>query len=82
MKPVAVERGLEPVRQYLQQQGCHVVDVVNDGSAVAQQAACMCITGGDKDVMGMEDVIADIPVVNCDGLSPEQVYQRVKNYIQ
>jgi hypothetical protein len=82
VKAVAVERGLEPVKQYLEQQGCQVLDVDNDGSAVAQQAACMCITGADKNIMGMEDIIADIPIVSCDGLSPEQVYQRVKNYLQ
>ncbi len=81
MKAVAVERGLEPVKQYLQQQGCQVVDMDNASSA-ANQAAVMCITGADKNLMGMQDVVADIPVVSCEGLTPEEVYNRVKQYIQ
>jgi hypothetical protein len=81
VKAVAVERGLEPVKQYLQQQGCQVVDVDNAGSA-ANQAAVLCITGADKNLMGMQDVVMDIPVVSCSGLTPEQVYERVRQYLQ
>lgn len=81
MAKVAVERGLDPVKNYLEQQGCQVVDM-DTASSNVQDAACLCITGGDKDVMGMEDVVVDCPVVSCDGLSPEQVFSRVKSYIQ
>lgn len=81
MKTVAVEIGLQPVKDYLQEQGCQVVDIQN-GDASAGQAAVMCISGMDKDVMGMEDIVNDIPVVSCDGMSPEQVYQRVQTYLQ
>lgn len=81
MNRVAVERGLDPVRAYLEEQGCQVVELESE-SAGDTQAACMCVTGGDNNVMGMQDVVADCPIVSCDGLSPEQVYERVKTYIQ
>jgi hypothetical protein len=81
VKTVAVETGLQPVKDYLQSQGCQVVDMQN-GESSTEQAAVMCISGMDENVMGMEDVVNDIPVVCCDGMSPEQVYQRVKTYLQ
>ncbi|MCL6594415.1 MAG: YkuS family protein, partial [Alicyclobacillus sp.] len=65
MKAVAVERGLEPVKQFLQAQGCQVVDWT--ASAPARDVACCCISGMDKNLMGMQDVTLDCPVVSCDG---------------
>jgi hypothetical protein len=81
MKAVAVEHGLGPVKDYLQQQGIHVVEPQTD-KAVPDEAAVMCVTGADQNIMGMEDVVLNIPIVSCDGLSPEQVYQRVRQYLQ
>lgn len=81
MKTVAVEHGLAPVKDYLQQQGCQVIEV-NSAADWSNNAACMCITGADKNLMGIQDVEHDVPIVSCDGLTPEQVYQRVKQYIQ
>ncbi|MCL6454479.1 MAG: YkuS family protein [Alicyclobacillus sp.] len=81
MNTVAVERGLDPVKAYLQSQGCQVVDL-DSSQGHTPNADCICITGADKNVMGMQDVVADCPVVSCDGLSPEQVYERVKAYLQ
>ncbi len=80
MKKVAVEQGLQPVKSYLEQQGCQVVDMT--ASSSFQDAACIVLTGGDKDIMGMQTIEADVPVINADGLSPEQVYQRIRNYVQ
>lgn len=80
MNTVAVERGLDPVKSYLESQGCQVVEMDNANSNV--NAAVCCITGADKNVMGMQDVVQNCPVVSCDGLSPEEVYNRVKSYIQ
>ncbi|MCF8566414.1 YkuS family protein [Alicyclobacillus tolerans] len=81
MRTVAVEQGLSPVSDYLRQQGVQVVEMQNAASQV-NNAAVMVITGGDKNLMGMEDVQQQVPVVSAEGLSPEQVYQRVKSYIQ
>jgi Uncharacterised protein family (UPF0180) len=81
MKTVAVERGLTPVKQYLQSQGCQVMDLLNAESS-ATGAACMVVTGGDKNMMGIQSVTQNIPVISADGLSPEDVFQRVKQHIQ
>ena len=80
MVTVAVEEGLGPVKEYLSQQGCQVVDIPN-GEALAKGASVMVVTGGDKNIMGMQSVTQNIPVISAEGLSPEDVYNRVKNYL-
>lgn len=80
MKTVAVERGLEPVKRYLQAQGLQVVELTNAGSD-ATNWACCCVTGADENVMGMQDVQMNCPIVSCEGLTPEEVYQRVERYV-
>lgn len=80
MKTIAVEQGLSPVKQYLCSQGCKVVDVQNDNS-LSQGASVMVVTGSDKNLMGMQSVTQNIPIISADGLSPEEVYQRVQSYV-
>ncbi|PTX65032.1 uncharacterized protein UPF0180 [Melghirimyces profundicolus] len=72
---VAVEDGLQPVSQYLQIQGCQVVKL-DEGSA--QNCDCCVISGGDKDMMGMQDTIGEMQVINAEGMTPEEVYQAVQ----
>ncbi|QQE79927.1 YkuS family protein [Alicyclobacillus sp. SO9] len=80
MKRVAVEQGLHPVKAYLEQKGCQVIDMAT-GSSNVGDAAAIVLTGGDENIMGMEDKLADVPVVTADGLSPEEVYQRIERFI-
>lgn len=81
MKTVAVEQGLTPVKQFLQSQGCQVVDLSN-ASEPANGASCMVVTGGDKNFMGIQSVTQNIPIISAEGLTPEDVYSRVKQHIQ
>ncbi len=80
MTKIAVERGLDPVKSYLEQQGFQVVDMENEASS-AKDASVICVTGADKNLMGMQDVVVNVPVVSCEGLSPEQVLERVREYV-
>ncbi|MCL6627132.1 YkuS family protein [Alicyclobacillus shizuokensis] len=82
MKAVAVEQGLGNVKRYLEAQGCPVVDLENAAESTPAGASVMVVTGGDNNLMGMQDIVADVPIVSAEGLSPEQVYQRVKGYLQ
>ncbi|MFC4076612.1 YkuS family protein [Salinithrix halophila] len=71
---VAVEESLKNVSDYLQSQGCQVVSLSDkDG------CNCCVITGGDKDMMGMQDTASDMAVINAEGMTPEEVYQMVQS---
>lgn len=81
MKSVAVEQGLTPVKQYLEQKGCQVVDMATDRKQ--QQGVCaVVITGADKNLMGIQTIVNNVPVISADGLSPEDVYDRVSEFIR
>ncbi|MCL6444260.1 MAG: YkuS family protein [Alicyclobacillus sp.] len=80
MITVAVEQGLEPVKAYLEQQGCQCIEVDNE-QAPSKGATCMVVTGGDRNLMGMQDITTQIPIINAEGLTPEEVYERVKTYV-
>lgn len=77
---VYIEPGLGPVKEYLSQHGCTVKEVKN-GQAPSENARCMVVTGADNNLMGMQDVVVQIPIVNADGLTPEEVYERVQRYL-
>lgn len=72
---VAVEEGLNNVGEYLQNQGCKVVSLDQNQP---QDCNCVVISGMDKDLMGMEDTIGSIQVINAQGLTPNEVYQAVQ----
>ncbi|WP_188428549.1 YkuS family protein [Kroppenstedtia guangzhouensis] len=72
---VAVEEGLKNVREYLQNQGCDVVSLERDQT---QDCNCFVISGMDKDLMGMQDTVDQIQVINAQGMTPDEVYQAVR----
>ncbi|MCW3488962.1 YkuS family protein [Dethiobacter alkaliphilus] len=71
---VAVEEGLSPIREYLQQKGYKVVDM----KSVAQADAAV-ISGGDKNFMNMQDAMTDAPVISAQGLTPEDVLKQLES---
>ncbi len=80
MKTVAVEDGLTPVKEYLESQGCQVVNIEN-GEAKPSGASVIVVTGMDKNLMGMQSIQQNIPVISAEGLSPEDVYNRVRSHL-
>lgn len=80
MNTVAVEQGLLPIKAYLEAQGCRCIEVETE-TALVNDAAVLIVTGADRNIMGMQDVTTDIPIVSADGLTPEEVYQRVRTYL-
>ncbi|EPZ53133.1 MULTISPECIES: YkuS family protein [Alicyclobacillus] len=81
MKSVAVEQGLTPVKQYLEERGCQVVDMTADQPQSQPGVCAIVITGADKNVMGIQTVVNNVPVISADGLTPEDVYHRVQEFI-
>jgi len=78
---VAIESSLSPVRDYLSSQGCQVVSLEAAGlqSLSGNAYSAVVISGADKNVMGIQDIEADCPVINALGMTPEQVHQRIQS---
>jgi hypothetical protein len=83
MKRVAIESGLTPIREYLSREGFQVEDLNNSTANQNQgQYSAILISGKDRNMMGMEDIVHNCPVINCDGLTPEQVCYRLNRLPQ
>jgi hypothetical protein len=79
MPKVAVEDALTPVVQLLKQNG---YDVVNLAGNELNQADCVVMTGGDLNVMGIQDIETKAPIINAEGKSAEDVLQEVRQRIK
>jgi hypothetical protein len=77
-KRIAVEEGLSQVRDMLQNNGYEVVRL--DPSQM-REAAAIVISGGDKNMMGIETIQTGAPVINAEGLSAEEVFSQVNRSV-
>jgi len=75
MRRVAIEQTLGSVKEYLQNNGFDVVDL----NQHLTQVDAIVISGQDKDVLGMQDITTTAPVINAEGLTPEEVHQQLTN---
>lgn len=70
-KVVAVEANLTPVKEFLTSKGYQVVDVK---AAQQNQVAAVVLSGGNQNLMGMQDVMVNAPVIDARGKTPEEVW--------
>lgn len=84
MPRIAVEPGLTPIQEYLSEKGYQVdaLDTSRLRQGGADPYAAIVISGQDQNMMGMQDLIADCPVINAHGLTPEQVHDRLRQLPQ
>lgn len=76
MAKVAVENGLSHVKEALQNNGFDVVGMESAGNA-----SCCVISGQDKNVMGIADTYTQASVINCDGLSEDEIVRQVSSCV-
>jgi len=72
-KKIALEEGLSDIKEILQENGYQVLDMngVNEASAVI-------ITGMDENAMNMQDITTEVPVINAEGKSAEEILMDLK----
>ncbi|BCJ87492.1 YkuS family protein [Effusibacillus dendaii] len=78
MNRIAVEANLSPVHEYLKNQGCQVDTLDADHLGANNQYSAIVISGTDQNLMGIQNVAQNCPVINASGLSPQQVYERIQ----
>ncbi|WP_411955232.1 YkuS family protein [Alkalibacillus sp. S2W] len=75
MPRIAVEQSMSDLEQALTQEGYEVVAL--EGEQVPE-CDCCCVSGQDNNVMGMSDKTTSAPVVNCHGMSTDEVVDAVQ----
>jgi DhnA family fructose-bisphosphate aldolase class Ia len=75
---IAVEPGLDYVKEYLTGQGYDVVDL---GSG-SQHAAAVILSGLDENYLGTAKASTKAPVINAEGRSPQEILADLKARLQ
>ncbi|TCO79361.1 YkuS family protein [Marinisporobacter balticus] len=78
MTKIAVEKSLENVRNYLQNQGCDVMALENTKSNL-KKFDLIVVSGQNSNLLGMQDTSTKATVINAKGMSPQDVYKQVMN---
>ncbi|MBU5465753.1 YkuS family protein [Virgibacillus sp. MSJ-26] len=80
MARIGVEQSLSNVKDALMEKGYNVVDLKNEEDA--KNCDMAVISGQDKDVMGIADVVTENSVINAQGVSAEEVCDMVSERVQ
>jgi len=75
MARIGVEGSLTQVKEALMEMGHEVVDLRSEDDA--RQCDFCVISGQDKDVMGMQDIVSEGQVINARGYNAEDICQMV-----
>lgn len=76
-KVIAVENNLTPVKDYLVAKGCQVIDVE---SAQNQSVDAVVLSGVKQNLMGIQDVIVNAPVITASGKTPEEIWSSIQQF--
>ena len=81
MVKVAVSPLLANVKEYLQAQGVDVVDFDDTDITrfgFAGDLGAIVISGGDMDMLGMQDINLAVPVINASGRTEDEISQEIQ----
>lgn len=80
MQKIAVQRGLTPVQEYLEDRGYEVETVDFDAFSKAQNEYydAIVLTGMSNNFLGMEDTATDAPVIDATGMTPEEICEQIE----
>ncbi|WP_413361788.1 YkuS family protein [Lysinibacillus sp. 3P01SB] len=73
---IGVEQSLTNVEDALKAKGYEVIQLRNE--ADAKKCDCCVITGQDRNVMGISEPVIEGPVIDANGLSADEIVQRVE----
>jgi 5,10-methylene-tetrahydrofolate dehydrogenase/methenyl tetrahydrofolate cyclohydrolase len=82
MKKVAVQKGLNPIKDYLSEEGYTVKEFDNrkkNAGNFLNRYDAVVVTGENQNIMGTQDSISKAPIINATGMTVEEVKKRIEN---
>lgn len=76
-KVIAVDDNLSPVKEFLMSQGCQVIDVE---SAMNTEVDAVVLSGVKQNLMGIQDIMIDAPVITASGKTPQEIWNSILKY--
>ena len=81
MKKVAVQKGLSPVKNYLENSGYSVKEFDSSNKTAdnyLDKFDAVVVTGESENIMGMEDTTTSASIINADGMTPEDIKNEIE----
>jgi len=72
-RKVAIAEGMDDLHDYFSRRGFTVV-----GPEQANQSVALVVSGSTDNFMGMHDRSVDVPVINAEGKTPDEILQQVE----
>ncbi len=85
MKNIGIQKELSTIRDYLKDNGYNVneVDTTNLTSGTTLQSFdAIVVSGVGDNLMGIDDTSTKAPVINADGLTPEDVKNQLDRAVK
>jgi galactitol-specific phosphotransferase system IIB component len=82
MKKVAVQKGLNPIKDYLSEEGYTVKEFDNrkkNAGNFLNRYDAVVVTGENQNIMGSQDTISKAPIINATGMTVEEVKRQIEN---
>ncbi|GAA0125617.1 MULTISPECIES: YkuS family protein [Clostridium] len=82
MKKVAVQKGLNPVKSFLNQEGYTVREfdgTKENTSKFLNKFDAVIVTGENENFMGIEDTEVKAQMINADGMTPQEIKNQLDN---
>lgn len=82
MKKIAVQKGLNPIKDYLSEEGYTVKEFDNrkkNAGNFLNRYDAVVVTGENQNIMGTQDTISKAPIINATGMTVEEVKKRIEN---
>ncbi|EQB89264.1 5,10-methylene-tetrahydrofolate dehydrogenase/methenyl tetrahydrofolate cyclohydrolase [Clostridium punense] len=81
MKKIAVEKGLNPLKSYLHQEGYNVREfdsTKKNAATVLNKFDAVIVTGANSNFMGIQNADCSATVINASGLTPMDVKSQLE----
>jgi len=81
-KKIAVEQSLSNVSNALRDKGYDVVDIKTTSDIDTNNCSAYVVSGLDSNVMGIQNVSTNAPIIEASGMSADEVCQEVEQRLQ
>ncbi|MFO1443785.1 YkuS family protein [Bacillus sp. Bva_UNVM-123] len=81
-KKVAVEQSLSNVSEALRDKGFEVIDIKSSADVETTNCSAYVVSGLDSNIMGIQEVSTNAPIIEASGMSADEVCQEVEQRLQ
>ena len=81
MKKIAVQKGLNPIKDYLSEEGYTVKEFDNrkkNAGNFLDRYDAVIVTGENQNIMGVENTISSTPIIDATGMTGEEVKKQIE----